>query len=132
MTKTFNRKPDPYADIPISISDEYTKPDNNKVEYVCDYCHCSMAKMSDQEWYCNRCSISQYPDVESVRIKSKITTPMGMNLEPCLSYAPDPNPVPKHVEPEGAFKALKDKGIRIKNYSERGGDGRPLKRSRWS
>ena len=67
-------------DTPIAISEEYTKPDT--IEYVCNYCHCKLIKMSEEEYYCNRCSISRYPDVEDVRSKSKITTPIGINLEP--------------------------------------------------
>ena len=70
--------------------------------------------------------------MEDLRSKSKITTPLGLNLEPCLSYLPDANPIPKSVEPEGTFKALQDKGIKITHYEERAGDGRHLKRSRWS
>jgi hypothetical protein len=126
-----NNKTNPYAHIPISISDEYTKPDNDSIEYVCNYCHCSLIKMSEEgEYYCNRCSISQYPDVEAVRSKSKITTPRGLNLKPCLSYLADANPAPKDIEP-GAFKALKAKGIKITRYEERDGSGRPIKKSRW-
>ena len=118
MTKTFNRKSND-ADTPLAISEEYTKEDT--IDYICSYCQCRLIKMSeDGEYYCNKCSISQYPDVEDVQSKSKITTPLGMNLEPALSYAPDPNPIPKHIEPEGAFKALQDKGLKIKNYTEKG------------
>jgi hypothetical protein len=88
--------------------------------------------MSEEEYYCIRCSISQYPDVEAVRSKSKITTPLGLNFEPCQSYLPDANPAPKSIEPEGAFKALKDRVLKITNYTEKDGAGRPLKRNRWS
>jgi hypothetical protein len=88
--------------------------------------------MSEDEYYFNRCSVSQYPDIESVRSKSRLSTPIGLNLEPCLSYLPDGNPTPKDIEPEGAFKALQDKGIKITSYDERDGAGRPLKRNRWT
>ena len=87
--------------------------------------------MNDSEYYCKRCSISQYPESEAVRSKSKITTPIGLNLEPSLSYLPD-GPTLSSREPEGTFKALKDKGIKITNYTEKDGKGRPLKRNRWS
>jgi hypothetical protein len=36
------------------------------------------------------------------------------------------------VEPPGAFKALQDRGLKITNYTEKDGAGRPLKRNRWS
>ena len=88
--------------------------------------------MDDSEWYCNRCCMSQYPEVEDVRSKSRITTPIGLNLEPCLPYLPDANPTPKDIEPEGAFRALKDRGLKITNYTEKDGAGKPLKRNMWS
>ena len=132
MTKTFNRKSNPYADIPISISEDYTKPDN--AQYFCLYCQRDLVLINaeDGEYYCKNCSISAYPEHEDVRSKSKITTPLGLNLEPCLSYLPDANPIPKSVEPEGTFAALKDRGLKITNYTEKDGAGKPLKRNRWS
>jgi hypothetical protein len=133
MTKYYNNKQNLDADSPIAISEEYSKPDNHGIEYVCNYCHFNLTKMSENgEYYCNRCSISQYPDVEDVRSKSKITTPIGMNLEPALSYLPDPNLKEANPEVKGTFKALQDKGIRITKYEERAGDGRPIKKNRWS
>jgi hypothetical protein len=122
----------PNADIPISISEEDTKPDSQI--YFCSDCRRDLVLMNaeDGEYYCKTCSISSYPDHEDVRTRSRLSTPIGLNLEPCLSYAPDANSIPKHVEPEGAIKALKDKGIKITHYEERGGDGRPIKRDRWS
>lgn len=32
---------------------------------------------------------------------------------------------------QGAIKTLHDRGIRITLYTETGGDGKPLKKSRW-
>ena len=79
MTKTFNREPNPADDFPLPISTEaYTKSD--RIEYVCQYCQVTLTKMNDSEYYCKRCSISQYPESEAVRSKSKITTPIGLNL----------------------------------------------------
>ena len=118
-------------DAPIAISGEqFTESD--KLQYYCNYCQCNLIKMSEEEWYCNRCSISQFPTQEEVRSKSRISTPLGLNLEPCLSYLPDANPTPKKVEPQGAFKTLQDRGLKITNYSERDGAGRVIKRIRWS
>ena len=132
MTKLYNKKSNPYEDIPISIADQYTKEDNP--QYFCSYCQRDLVLINaeDGEYYCKNCSISAYPEHEDVRSKSKITTPLGLNLEPCLSYLPDANPIPKSVEPEGTFKALQDKGIKITHYEERAGDGKHLKRNRWS
>lgn len=35
-----------------------------------------------------------------------------------------------HVE--GTFAALKDKGLKITNYTEKDGAGKPMKRNRWA
>lgn len=107
-------------DTPIPISgEEFTKSDN--IEFICSFCQCRLIKMSEDEYYCNRCSISQYPDIESVRSKSRITTPIGLNLEPCLSYTPDPNEAffkDKSPEIKGGLKLLKDRGLKVTNYKE--------------
>lgn len=121
MTKHYNNKPNPYVDTPIPISEEYTRPDNDKTQYVCSYCQCNLAKINEEEWYCNRCSLFQYPNIESVRSKSRISTPIGLNMEPLVSYTEDPDArffKDKTPEPKGGFKALKDRGIRITSYKE--------------
>ena len=62
MTKHYD-KPNTYADSPIAIADEYTKPDT--IDFICNYCQCRLIKMSEEgEYYCNKCSILQYPDVQ--------------------------------------------------------------------
>lgn len=105
-------------DTPIAISGEkLTKSD--KPSYYCNYCQYKMVKISEEEWHCNHCNNSAYPQVEQLRSKSKITTPIGMNLEPCLSYAPEPNDLSKpEVEIKGGLKTLKDRGIKITSYKE--------------
>jgi hypothetical protein len=52
-----------------------------------------------------------------------------MNLEPCLSYLPEPNDLSKpEVEIKGGLKTLQDKGLNITSYTETGTDGRMKKR----
>jgi len=76
-----------------------------------------MVKISESEWFCNHCKSSAFPEVEQLRSKSKITTPIGLNLEPCLSYLPEPSDLSKKlVEIKGGLKALKDRGIKITSY----------------
>lgn len=105
------------ADLPISISAERTKED--KKRYYCNYCQYNLVKIADDEWYCNHCKTSAYPQVEQLRSKCKITTPIGLNMEPCLSYLPEPNDLSKKpVEVKGGLKALKDRGIKITSYKE--------------
>lgn len=107
------------ADLPIAISGENLR--DNKKAYYCNDCQYKMVKISDDEYHCNHCNNSAYPEVEQLRSKSKITTPIGMNLEPCLSYPKDPDAdffKDKNPEPKGTFKILKDMGIKITSYSE--------------
>lgn len=116
-------------------SQKNTKSNNDKAQYVCSYCQCNLAKINEDEWYCNRCSISQYPKVEDVRSKSRITTPIGPNLEPCLSYAPDLNESSfayKTPEIKGGLAELKRRGLKITNFTETDGACRPLKKNRWT
>lgn len=78
-----------------------------------------MVKISQEEYHCNHCNNSAYPEVEQLRSKSKITTPIGLNLEPCLSYLPEPNDLSKPpVEINGGLAELKRRGIKITSYKE--------------
>lgn len=122
------------ADLPISIAAEEFEGEEDKdnKEYICKHCMRSLIKIhEDGEYYCNHCSISVFPEVEDVRSKHKLVTPIGLNLEPCLSYLPDPNEQffkDKKPEIKGGLKALQDKGVRITSYTETGSDGRVRKR----
>ena len=62
MTKLYNKKSNPYADIPISIADQCTKEDNP--QYFCSYCQRDLVLINaeDGEYYCKNCSISAYPE----------------------------------------------------------------------
>jgi hypothetical protein len=60
---------------------------------------------------------------------------MDDNSETLISNLPDTLDVYYNrgkVEPQGSFKALKDRVLKITNYTEKDGAGRPLKRNRWS
>lgn len=105
------------SDTPIAISGEHTKEE--KKAYYCPYCSYKMVKISEEEYHCNHCNNSAFPEVEQLRTKSKISTPIGLNLEPCLSYAPEPYDLSKpEVEVKGGLKAMKDRGIKITSYKE--------------
>ena len=105
------------ADLPIAINAEHAKEDRKR--YYCNYCQYNLVKISDQEYFCNHCKTSAYPQVEQLRSKSKITTPIGLNMEPCLSYLPEPDNLSKKpIEPKGTFKTLRDRGIKITSYKE--------------
>lgn len=104
------------ADLPIAINAEHAKED--KKRYYCNYCQYNLVKISAQEYFCNHCKTSAFPNIEQLRSKSKITTPIRLNMEPCLSYAPEPNISKPEVEIKGGLKALKDRGIKITSYKE--------------
>jgi DNA-directed RNA polymerase subunit RPC12/RpoP len=123
------------ADLPIAVSSEEFEgeEDNDNIEYICKHCRRSLIKIHEEgEYYCNHCSISVFPEVDKdVRSKHKLVTPIGMNLEPCLSYPPDPNKEffsDKQTEIKGGLKALQDKGVRITSYHETGSDGKLRRR----
>lgn len=122
------------ADLPISVSaEEFEGEEEDKKEYICNHCRYSLAKIDEAgEYYCKHCSISSYPEVENVRSKHKLVTPIDLNTEPCLSYLPEPNDLSKpEVEIKGGLKALQDRGLNITSYSETGSDGHMLKRRKW-
>jgi DNA-directed RNA polymerase subunit RPC12/RpoP len=84
------------ADLPISVSaEEFEGEDNHedKIEYICKHCRRTLIKIHEEgEYYCNECSIAVFPEVDKdVRSKHKLVTPIGLNMEPCLSYLPEPN-----------------------------------------
>lgn len=105
------------ADLPIAIIGEHAKED--KKRYYCNYCQYNLVKISEEEWYCNHCKTSAFPNIEQLRSKSKISTPIGLNLEPCLSYLPEPYDLSKNpIEPKGTFAELQKRGIKITSYKE--------------
>ncbi|MGI8831812.1 MAG: hypothetical protein ACR2IS_04155 [Nitrososphaeraceae archaeon] len=52
--------------------------------------------------------------------------PDGVNndMEPAVSYPPDPLTGKQPIEVKGTFDEFQKKGIRLKSYEERGADGR--------
>ena len=106
------------ADLPIAISgEEYTKPE--KPRYYCNNCNYNLVKISENEWFCNHCKSSVFPTSEEVRSKSRLSVPTGRNTDSLISYSPEPDDLTrKPVEPQGAFKALRDRGIKITSYKE--------------
>ena len=106
------------ADLPIAIiGEEYTKPE--KPRYYCNNCRFNLTRISDSEYFCNHCKSSAYPSTEEVRSKSRLSVPKERNTDALISYSPEPDDLTrKPVEPQGAFKALRDRGIKITSYKE--------------
>jgi hypothetical protein len=79
--------------------------------------------MSAEEYYCNKCNISFWPIRQQIREKQKLTTPKGLNTETLIATVPDnPNAATsstnfgRPLKVRGELKALRNKGIKIKNY----------------
>lgn len=96
-----------------------------------------MINLSSEEAYCNRCSISFFPEQDDMRTANRVSMPKTPEENPPLvsTKVPDPNEAflnKGKAEPQGGLKALQDKGLKITSITETGGDGRPLKRNRWA
>jgi hypothetical protein len=121
MTKFANTNNRKKPDTPLAISGEQFTGSERR-QYFCSYCQYNLTKINDSEYYCKHCSLFQYPDIENVRSKSRITTPIGLSTEPLVSYPEDPDARFYKDKPEikGGLKLLKQKGIKITWYSETG------------
>jgi hypothetical protein len=90
-------------------------------EYYCTYCNFLLTvKVSQDEYWCNRCSVSHFPNQDQLKKKSKLITPQR-NIEPCISSIPsgyEGVSIKKKTEPQGTFKLLQDRGLKIKDYWE--------------
>ena len=118
-----NNKPNPYADIPVSISTN----EDDEDDIYCPSCHCNtLVGGDDGDYFCTRCqrTVIMKQEVEVADIVESES--MDSHGETLGSHLPDPNDSfhrRGRVEPQGAFKALQDKGIRLTSYTERSGDG---------
>jgi hypothetical protein len=73
------------------------------------------------EYLCLHDNISHFPELQDVRSKSRLVTPDGPVEQPCVSYTPELRIGKPEVEIKGTFKALQQKGIKIKDYREEKG-----------
>jgi transposase-like protein len=125
MTKYYsnNNKPNPYADIPISIA----ASDDEDEEIMCPSCRVINYQTHgvDYEYRCTRCghTLDVKQEVEAADIVESES--MDSHNETLISNLPDPLDQyrTKRREVQGAFKTLQDKGIRLTSYTKRGGDG---------
>lgn len=104
----------------VVISSEYYK--NDRPSYLCSFCNCTLSKLQDAGqnnimYFCTRCSIEFDPESENLRKESKITVP-DRNVEPAITSIDATPDVSIRYEPElkGAFKSLKEKGLRFTSY----------------
>ncbi|SRR5215207_2002018 len=93
--------------------------EEGKPDYVCPYCNFIIkTRIATDEIYCNNCKSNFI--IGDVRKKSKLEVPKSRNSEVFVATTPAPVSPFDKKEPEikGGFKALRDKGIKIKNYRE--------------
>ena len=104
---------------PIIITDDKDKT----VEYECKYCNCTIkAKLSEESIFCFHCQSEIYLIEGDIRkaLKSVKAHNTIDDTEVFVATTPDPNEqyMKKEQELKGSFKALRDKGLKIKNYRE--------------
>jgi transcription elongation factor Elf1 len=106
------------------IGDEWNQEDHPI--FSCSWCNRDLVRLSDrnnqgESWFCRNCQIPFEPSETQLRKKSKLGT-QREEIEPeVTSIQIDPSKeVEIRYEPElkGAFKALRDRGIRITSYRE--------------
>ena len=114
----------------VIISSDYYKEE--RPSYICSICNRTLSRLSDaggnnSTYWCRNCSVEFDPELENVRRESKISVP-DRNIEPVVATTPGIIDVSIHhtPEPKGAFKALQQKGIKIKDYKETDGAGRTI------
>ena len=129
-----------YADTPISIA-AARQESNDRPKVYCPECQFDTIIKDGSGYRCTRESCRHTFDIkhEDKKLQTGIIVEndnMDDNAETLVSTkTPDPDQAfynKDNIEPQGAFKALQDRGIRITSYSETDGAGRPLKRNRWS
>jgi hypothetical protein len=115
----------------ISIKDSSVSyPPNSKL--FCNLCSCNLILLDPQkeEWYCNRCSISYFPNKgERVKRANKFETP-GPNTyihgnitgekRPILSIVEDKKePSSSYSNPKlpGSFQEMERHGLKITSYT---------------
>jgi hypothetical protein len=129
MTKYYsnNNRPNPYAGAPIPIS---TSEDDVE-EIICSSCRVInyQTRGDDYQHRCKHCGHTL--DVKQVETADIVESEsMDSHNETLVANLPDANDIyhnRKKVEPQGAFKAMMDRGIHLTSYTERSGDGRVLR-----
>jgi hypothetical protein len=106
----------------VVISSEYYE--NDRPRYICSFCNQTLIRLTDSSqqnstFWCRHCSVEFNPESENLRKESKITIP-DRNIEPAITSVSNTPDVSIRHEPElrGAFKALKDKGLRFTHYED--------------
>ena len=116
-------------DIDSSSQDKVTIGENDlgishkDTKIICNYCsQVVTVRLSDDEWFCNNCSITIIPSIQDVRRVQDLEVPQGVNDEILICHPPEPHEedvrIKKEPDLQGGFKALRDKGLRVTDYHE--------------
>jgi hypothetical protein len=130
MTKYYSEKhkfeKDSSYDSPISLRDYTQIESSNNITRQCPYCNITLSRLIDYSglnpsFYCSKCVI-EFPDKTKVKTKSRLATTeqTNNNDDPSVAYAPEVGLKRKNKEPKGTFRKLKERGINIISYEERG------------
>ena len=106
----------------VIISSEYFE--DTRPSYICSICNQTLIRLTDAgmnntSFWCRNCTVEFNPEEENVRRESKISVP-DRNQETLVSNTPGIPDISIRKEPElsPTFKALQQKGLRIKDYHE--------------
>jgi DNA-directed RNA polymerase subunit RPC12/RpoP len=106
----------------IVISSEYYQ--NERSNYICSFCNRTLSRLTDAGqnnamYWCINCTVEFDLESENLRKESKLEVP-DRNIEPAITIIDMNHDVSIRKEPEikGAFKELKNKGLKITNYKE--------------
>jgi hypothetical protein len=115
-----NSNKDYIAIIPKDSSASY--PPTSKL--FCNICSCNLVLMDAQreEWYCNRCSVSYFPNRgDNVRRGNKFSTPDARDKPSIISLVDDTNATnarPKKSVFPRSMESLRNKtGVTITSFS---------------
>jgi hypothetical protein len=98
------------------------------VEYICSQCNCGpLVTITDKAGNCDLfykgCGVTYNKEDDTVRHKKRLSVPL--ETEPAAATTPgitaDMVAIRHEPELKGAFKALQQKGLRIKDYKESAG-----------
>ena len=100
------------------------KPSDKKVvigelpedfQVICNYCNLpTNVRLTKDSFYCNKCNVEIIITKDDVRRYYELQVPEGPAEETLVSSTNAPTIRKKEVELQGGFKALRDKGLKIK------------------
>jgi hypothetical protein len=97
---------------------------NEHKDFYCKWCSRLMTRLIDSSrqnisWFCSACNIETNPEIDSLRSKSRLEVPEGVNQNPYASTKfLEPDLRKKKTEIKGGLAELQKRGIKITSYTE--------------